>query len=166
MKDHDWSMFCKRINVSCSIADAYHAWSTRSGLEKWFLRKAEFKSKSGALRKPEEPLQIGDTYEWMWYGWSDDVVEHGEVLDANGKDFFRFSFGKAGIVSIKITSEHGETITELKQDNIPQDEESKIKFHLGCLEGWTFYLANLKSILQGGLDLRNKNLKIGQIINA
>ena len=37
---------------------------------------------------------------------------------------------------------------------------------MGCLEGWTFYLTNLKSVIEGGLDLRNKNLDIKGVINA
>lgn len=30
----------------------------------------------------------------------------------------------------------------------------------------TFYLANLKSVLEGGLDLRNKNVNIPNVISA
>jgi hypothetical protein len=39
-------------------------------------------------------------------------------------------------------------------------------YHLGCKTGWTFYLANLKSLMEGGIDLRNKNEKIQRVINA
>jgi hypothetical protein len=39
-------------------------------------------------------------------------------------------------------------------------------FFIECGLGWTFYLANLKSILEGGLDLRNKNPEIQKMINA
>ena len=55
---------------------------------------------------------------------------------------------------------------ELTQEKIPLDEESKVNYHLGCMEGWTFYLANLKSILEGGIDLRNKNVNLTKVINA
>lgn len=34
------------------------------------------------------------------------------------------------------------------------------------LEGWTFYLTNLKSILEGGFNLRNKNNKLGDVVNT
>jgi len=37
---------------------------------------------------------------------------------------------------------------------------------VGCGEGWTFYLANLNSYLQGGIDLRNKNEKIQGVISS
>ncbi len=57
-------------------------------------------------------------------------------------------------------------IVELSQEQIPTDERHKALYHVGCLEGWTFYLANLKSYLDGGLDLRNKNANIARVVNA
>ncbi|UKJ08085.1 SRPBCC family protein [Solitalea lacus] len=160
METYDWSAFTKRIPLKTTIETVYNAWTTPSGLESWFLRKAEFKSKEGRVRKSNEFIQLNDEYEWMWFGYDDSTVEHGLVLEINGKDFFKFSFGKAGIVSLSVKLEEGETIVELTQSNIPIDAQSKAYYHLGCSEGWTFYLANLKSILEGGIDLRNKNEKI------
>ena len=58
------------------------------------------------------------------------------------------------------------TIVELTQDNIPPDDNPATNLHIGCGEGWTFYLANLKSYLEGGIDLRNKNEKIQGVINS
>ncbi len=167
MKNHDWSKFTKRINIRCAAADAYHAWDSPGRLESWFLRSAVFYPGGGSdQRAPDNTIVKGDRYEWMWHGWGDEVKETGEVLEANGHDLFRFSFGKAGIVAVRIATAEEQTIVELTQDHIPVDEKSKAEYHVGCLEGWTFYLANLKSVLEGGLDLRNKNLKIGAVVNA
>ena len=94
------------------------------------------------------------------------MTEEGTILDCNGKDFLKFSFGKAGNCSITIKEEMGETIVELLQDNIPTDEHGMQYWHLGCKTGWTFYLANLKSILEGGKDLRNKNALLQNVLNA
>ena len=55
---------------------------------------------------------------------------------------------------------------ESKQYNIPTDETGKTDYHIGCREGWVFYLANLKSIQEGGIDLRNKNPGIKKVINS
>lgn len=60
--------------------------------------------------------------------------------------------------------ESGESILRLDQFEIGSDDDRNI--FLGCGEGWTFYLANLKSILEGGMDLRNKNEKIRAVINS
>jgi hypothetical protein len=166
METHDWSSFTVRININASAEKLYAAWATRSGIELWFLRVSEYKKPDGSLRANDEPVSKGDSYKWLWHGWPDDMVEHGEILDCNGKDLFRFSFGKAGNCTIRIYKEQDETIVELMQDAIPTDEQGKHYWHLGCKTGWTFYLANLKSIYEGGKDLRNKNVQLQQVLNA
>lgn len=166
MSDHDWSRFTVRITVNAPPKDLYKAWATRKGIEQWFLRLSEYKKPTGILRAATEYVEQGDTYRWLWHGWSDDTVETGEILGCNGKDHLAFRFGVAGNCTVNIKSEEGENIVELIQDNIPTDEKGMQYYHLGCKTGWTFYLANLKSIMEGGLDLRNKNEKIQKVINA
>lgn len=166
MKTYDWSRFVTRINVHASVETLYRCWSTRAGMEYWFLRLSEFKNEQAQIRADEEPVQPGDTYRWLWHGWDDDTVEHGRILDCNGKNFIKFSFGKAGNCSVTIQQELGETIVELTQENIPTDEQGMHYWHLGCKTGWTFYLANLKSLCEGGIDLRNRNLLLKNMVNA
>ncbi|MNF09593.1 hypothetical protein D3C80_2102910 [compost metagenome] len=67
---------------------------------------------------------------------------------------------------MELKQEEGETVVEITQSEIPTDERSKVYYHLGCSEGWTFYLANLKSVAEGGLDLRNKNEKIKRVVSS
>jgi hypothetical protein len=165
MPIYDWSRFLKRVPVKSDVKILYHWCSTRDGLEKWFLRKAIF-SKQGKSKPSSEPLQQGDDYEWYWYGWSDEIVERGAILAANGTDRLKFTFGKAGDVTIVIKQEEGELLVELTQENIPLDDHSRQYFHLGCNTGWTFYLANLKSVLEGGIDLRNKNVSLQNVVNS
>jgi uncharacterized protein YndB with AHSA1/START domain len=166
MQEYDWSKFTLRVPINSEISDIYDSWTTQNGLEKWFLRKAEFTKHDKSFRERDSHIQKDDTYAWKWHGYNDDAVERGTVIEANGKDFLKFVFGKAGIVSIKITTEEGSSLVELVQSEMELDEKSKVGFHLGCTKGWVFYLANLKSILEGGLDLRNKNIKIKEVITA
>ena len=163
---YDWSRFVVRINVNASLDKLYKAWATRTGMEYWFLRLSEYKKADGTLRNNNEFVEKGDLYKWLWHGWPDDTVEHGSILDCNGEDFFKFSFGKAGNCAITIKKEEGETIVELIQDEIPTDEQGMHYWHLGCKTGWTFYLANMKSLYEGGIDLRNKNEKLQQVLNS
>jgi len=163
---YDWSRFVKRIQTKATISDAYTAWTTQHGLERWFLRDADFATKEGTPRDAHSFVKPGDTYKWLWHGYDDTTAETGEVLEGNGTDTFKFVFGTAGIVTITIKTEQGETIVELLQENIPTDEKHKVYFHLGCSTGWTFYLANLKSVLEGGLDLRNKNAELKNVVSA
>jgi hypothetical protein len=57
-------------------------------------------------------------------------------------------------------------IVELVQDNISTDEKGKELWHVGCKTGWTFYLANMKSMFEGGIDLRNKNEQLQEMMNS
>jgi uncharacterized protein YndB with AHSA1/START domain len=166
MSEYDWSKFTKRISVKAPIETIYEAWTTQDGLEDWFLRLAQFTTPDGNIRERDDFVQKDDRYKWLWHGWPDETVEFGLILETNGKDLVQFSFAATCTVTVSIKKEQGETIVELSQEHIPLDESSKVKYHLGCMEGWTFYLANLKSIMEGGVDLRNKNVKLAQLVNA
>lgn len=166
MENYDWSRFVTRILINASPQDLYDAWSSQQGIEHWFLRLSEYRSREGKLREPQEEVQPGDTYVWKWHGWPDNVEEKGEVIDCNGKDYFRFSFGEAGICTVELKKENGATMVELTQSDIPTDERGKHYWHLGCKAGWTFHLTNMKSVFEGGLDLRNKDEEVKNVINA
>jgi hypothetical protein len=166
MSDFNWSEFTTRIPVSSDTATLYKAWCTRRGIEHWFLRMSEYRRGDGSLRGPDEKVQAGDTYAWRWHGWPDEVEEHGTVLNCNGKDFFQFTFGDAGICSVTIKPEGDYLMVELVQTDIPTDDKGKHYWHLGCKTGWTFYLANLKSLMEGGIDLRNKDEQLKNVVNS
>jgi len=168
---YDWSSFTKRIPIHASIADVYTAWATEAGLESWFLRLSEFITAEGDSRDAHDFVKEGDLYKWLWHGWGDEVSHYGKIIDTNGQDMLSFTFDAGDKtnkmqVSIKLSRDHDYTIVELTQYNIPTDEQSKFLYHIGCMEGWTFYMTNLKSILEGGLDLRNKEVEIKKVINS
>ncbi len=163
---YDWSKFVKKIDINTPADAVYLAWTIPDVLEKWFLRKADFTISEGKPRKKHENIMAGDQYEWLWHGYGDDVVEKGEVLLANGVDKLEFTFGKAGIVTVDIGTVLGKTMVMLTQSEIPTDELSQVNYHIGCQNGWTFYLANLKSYLEGGKDLRNKNEAMKHMLNS
>ncbi|MEP6682045.1 MAG: hypothetical protein ABJA35_02250 [Parafilimonas sp.] len=165
MNSYSWSRFTQRININAPIQTLHNAFATCGGMQSWFLRLSEYK-REGDLLVDYEIIKEGDTYTWLWFGHPDIVTETGEILLANDKNELKFTFGKAGNVSVKIYEKNNENIVELTQDNIPVDEEGKTNWHLGCSTGWAFYLANLKSIMQGGIDLRNKNASLTGMLNA
>ncbi len=160
----DWTRFTKRITVDSTTRAIYNAWTIPEELEKWFLSKAFFTTSNEQVRTPAERSTTGDSYEWEWYGYSDGSPETGTVIEANGHDRFSFTFADESIVEVAILSEEGEKLVELTQKNITPDESLHI--YIGCSEGWIFYLANLKSYLEGGIDLRNRNEKILKLVNS
>ncbi len=166
MQLHDWSTFKLRVPIRSNSENIYKAWATTEGLENWFLRKATFLKNDGTAKERTALIEESDNYEWLWHGWDDETVERGTILRANGRDSLQFSFGKAGNVTVIIKKELEEMIVELVQDEIPVDEQGQVYYHIGCTKGWLFYLTNLKSILEGGVDLRNKNVGLKDVINS
>jgi uncharacterized protein YndB with AHSA1/START domain len=166
MGNYDWREFVKRITIRAQPGVIYNAWTTQEGLESWFLRLAEFTTEDGAVRKRNDAVQKGDHYRWLWFGYDDSFAEENKILSADGKDRFEFVFSGGCLVTVTVKQEDGETICELRQTMPMEDESEQRHFFIECGKGWTFYMTNLKSILEGGIDLRNKNMNIQNVINA
>ena len=166
MSDYNWKQFIKRIPIKAPPKAIYDAWATQQGLESWFLRLAQFTKANGTIRSKNSQVETGDHYKWLWFGYDDAVAEEQKILAANGWDHLQFGFSGGCIVTVSIKQEEGETICELVQQMPMEDEKEQQYFYIECGKGWTFYMTNLKSILEGGPDLRNKNPGLKQVINA
>jgi uncharacterized protein YndB with AHSA1/START domain len=164
--DYNWKQFTKRITIKAPAKAIYDAWATQQGLESWFLRLAQFTKPDGMLRPKTSHIESGDKYKWLWFGYNDSITETSEIFLANDWDKLQFGFSGGCIVTVIIKQENGENICELQQLMPMEDVKEQQYFFIECSKGWTFYMANLKSILEGGHDLRNKNINIQQVINA
>ena len=69
-------------------------------------------------------------------------------------------------MTISIYRECEETIVELVESFDPADEGVARNHYLGNMKGWIFYLVNLKSVLEGGLDLRNRKVELTNVLTA
>ncbi len=164
--NYNWKEFIKRVPIRAPAKAIYEAWSTQQGLESWFLRLAQFSRADGTIRTKNSPVESGDHYQWRWHGYPDSVTEEQQILEANGWDRLRFLFSGGCIVTVSIFSEEWETICSLRQEMPMDDEKEQQYFYIECGKGWTFYLCNLKSVLEGGPDLRNKNPELVNVITA
>lgn len=162
MENFDWSRFTRKIAVRATLPQIYDAWSKAAEIEKWFLSDAQFSRNNETIGK-ETPVAQGDAYQWKWFLYDD--IENGSITQANGKDHIQFTFAGNCLVDIKLAEENNYVIVELTQKNIPQDDNSKRDIRLGCYTGWSFYLVNLKSVFEGGLDLRNKDAALPPMTN-
>jgi len=163
MDNFDWTQFTKRIAIKAPMQTLYNAWTQSAELEKWFLQTALFKTENGTNVPGNSSALAGMGYVWTWYLYPE--TEYGKVLLANGKDHFQFTFAGQCTVDVTLSEQFGHTVVELTQSNIPTDNKSKQDIRLGCSSGWSFYFVNLKSIYEGGLDLRSKDERLRPMVN-
>ena len=163
MENFDWTRFTRRIIIKAPIATIYDAWTKAGEIEKWFLKEAKFYDANGGELPKNTPASAGNGYHWIWYVYEE--TEKGEILEANGVDFVRLTFANS-ILEVKLVQHESGVIVELTQKGIPQDDNSRQYIRLGCHAGWTFYLINLKSIYEGGIDLRNTDENLPGMLNV
>ena len=164
MQTFNWTTFTKQIAVRSTLEKMYAAWTNASEIEKWFLSNAAYFDASKKQIDKTAAIEKGFTYAWSWFLY--DIVEEGSITEANGKDFIQFTFAGKCIVEIKLSTQDEYIVVELIQKDIPTDDASKRGIRLGCDSGWSFYLVNLKSVYEGGLDLRNKNPELKAMLNS
>ena len=153
MENRDWSQFVRKIYINAPIEKVYKCWATRHKLENWFLRKAEFVNGKDIPRGSKEFVQKGDKYTWEWHNWNGQ--EKGEILEADGDKRIVFSFAD-GQVEILLSEGKGMTLVQLTQSDIGLDDKSKMNYYVGCSNGWTFWLTNLKAYLEYNILLNDK----------
>ncbi len=163
MENFNWTQFTKKIAIKASLKQIYDAWTIPEEIEKWFLSQAIYDRENEGSVPRNENIQEKDKYQWSWFLF--DIVEEGDILEANGIDFLKFSFAGNCRVEVKLKEVGNHVVVELSQGNIPTDDKSKKGIRLGCDSGWSFFLLNLKSVYEGGLDLRNKNPEFIGMIN-
>ncbi|MDH7444372.1 SRPBCC family protein [Aquimarina sp. 2201CG14-23] len=157
MEKLQWNSFTKKIYIHTSSEKLYNLWATQQGITSWFLKEADYVYATDKKRKNNEHIQKGDVYTWQWHNW--DEKEKGKVLEANGRDYIEMEFGGCK-VSIKLEEKQDITIVILTQFEIPEDDDSKLKLHYGCSNGWTFWLTNLKAFIEHGILLNEKEIDL------
>ncbi len=169
MEKLQWNSFTKKIYIHTSAKKLYDLWATEKGITSWFLREASYISPDGKIRNPTEYFQKGDSYTWYWHNW--DGKEEGKILHTNEMNYIELLFGECK-VSVTLKEKNDITLLILTQFEIPEDDDSKLKLHYGCSNGWTFWLTNLKAFTEHGIllnekdiDLRNLELSEYEFVN-
>lgn len=122
-------------------------WATEAGITRWFIPECTFTSPDGAKLEQTTPVETDTKYKWIW---ANGIEEEGVFVFVSERAL-TFTFGAGTTVEVHLTSEGGRTQVELKQTSEVTDAE---EVYRDCTQGWTFYLTNLKSLLEGGIDLR------------
>ncbi|HMQ80233.1 MAG TPA: SRPBCC domain-containing protein [Ignavibacteria bacterium] len=140
---YNWKEFTLQAAFKGSPEKLFKMWTEPKLLCKWFLTGAKV------------DLKARGDYSFMWVM---DVMERGKVLAVRKNSFFSFTFA-GGKCDVKFRKSGKDCIVSLRQYGIPTDERHKVGTHMSCQIGWTFFLANLKSVLETGKDLREFNPK-------
>jgi len=138
---YDWTQFKLRVFIAAKPEKVFAAWTNDRLVSKWFTEKTII-----------EPRKGGRLYfEWL----AGDKLETKIVAIVKNKKFV-FPFGPGKVeVAVTFKKDGKGTICELHQYGMKTDPKSKWNFHRGCIQGWTFFLTNLKAHLEHGLDLRS-----------
>ncbi len=162
MDPGEWRRLEQRIDVRAPLPVVYAAWATAEGLVGWFPMEASVTDPSGTERGAGTAAAPGDRFR---FSWPTGHTEEGEFLEADGARRLRFTFGEAIEVSASLEElEGGDVMVTLVQTQDRSDEEN-LRVLLGFKEGWAFYLTNLKSVLEGGLDLRSYHHPVEHRVN-
>ena len=142
-KKFDWSRFLLKIAINVSPEKVFKAWTDGKIVSKWFSVKAEI-----------EPKKNGRIYyEWL----AGDKLE-ARIIEIVKNRKLVIPFGSKGeIVEVKIKKHGRGSICELRQYNMKTGPKDRVNMHMGCKTGWTFFLTNLKSYLEHGIDLRSND---------
>lgn len=175
----DWLGFTQAIHVSCAAAAAWRALATCDGLERWFLLRAEATTADGRPWPKDRALEagLGIRLTWPSLGEPDaagravpgEVTETDEVLRAEPPQRIRLSWyeGKGWVELRIVPRPDGRITVELEQRMHPTGDFRLLESaYVGCREGWAFYLANLRSVLEHGHDLRERTPDRRGLVNA
>ena len=151
--------FTLNIWIRADVETIRRAWTKPDQVVRWFVKTSRYFAADGV--EVEEAV-TGGTYRWEWI---ESTKEESKVI-AVEQDVLRFGWFKdRGEVEVRFTQAGDETLMELTQSMNGGTEAERLDAQVDCKLGWTFFLANLKSVLEGGLDLRETDPERVPVVN-
>lgn len=148
------------LNAPAELVFEYAA--TPSGIVKWFIGKAKYYYKDSNIRLGNDPAQKGDSFLWNWL--NKDLELKGIVTESVINKVFQFTFSPLYIVTLEFHSGGNKTKLTLTQEY--QESAVKNDFnYINCCACWVFFLTNLKSVIENGIDLREKDVNDDMLVN-
>ncbi|CAN1517090.1 COG3832 Uncharacterized conserved protein [Fimbriimonadaceae bacterium] len=160
MSQTSFDSFTLRILIARTPVDVFRAWTVPDEIGKWFLDA--FHTKDGEVQPQDVVAEVGWNYEWTWL---EGTREEGEFTNIVANEEVAFTFGPDCAVRVRFSEELTRTCVEVVQTQSHEDETKRAEWAFGCVQGWTFYLTNLKSVLENGTDLRETQFLVPKIVN-
>jgi uncharacterized protein YndB with AHSA1/START domain len=157
--NYDWTRFERQIFIKADPAAVFRAWAVPQEIVKWFIARADYVSADDAPRRATDVVAAGDTYYWEWH---QDLNTQGTILEVVENERLVFTFGNKEpdsdekiIVTVEVLPQQdGVTLLRLVQENMADTPQAHVFWHMQCNLGWSFFMTNLKGLLEYGVDLR------------
>ena len=151
MQDYDWSQFHVRMYYLAPLPEVFRRFSTADGLQSFFIHEAKHTAPDGTPRRPQEQVQAGDHYDWIYVH---DFKHGGTFEQVEPNRLVRFTFGTMNVtVSFRDVGEATEV--DLHQTRCAISDPDRAWQHVNCRSCWIYFMTNLRSVLRGGPDLRD-----------
>lgn len=156
MEYYHWDYFTRSLFINAPRSKVFDAWTIPEQIETWFLEKADFTDQNQLPRPGNERIQDGDRYAWKW--WNYPIIEEGKVQKVDPEErYLDFLFvGEKCPVRVLFQEFNDKTLIRLSQTGIPNDDKGKSQIHMGCSQGWSFWMVNLKAWLEHGVLLHER----------
>jgi uncharacterized protein YndB with AHSA1/START domain len=153
----DWTQFRLFVAIDAPPARLFRAWATSSGLESFFVEMMQIRDGSGAVRKPDTPASAGDRYVWRW---DSGAKVEGTFLAVEPEKEVDFTFNEAK-VRVRLHPRDGGTLLELHQYGMEDTPDKRMHLHANCRGGWVYFLTVLKTLMEHGVDGRDRSRAMG-----
>lgn len=158
----NWDRFTHSIFINAEPEKIFEYLATPSGITKWFIGESKYYYKNLHIRLGNEIVKKGDSFLWKWL--NKDLELKGMVTESSEDNSFEFTFSPLYLVTLKL-SKSGErtklSLTQQYQESAAKDEFN----YLNCCVCWVFFLTNLKSVIENGIDLRERKENDEMLVN-
>lgn len=154
--------FTHSILLNASTDEVFKYISTSSGIIKWFIGTCDYYDINGNIIDKSEPAGKGFKFRWKWLAKELEIT--GEILGCEINKKFSFTFGNSFNVTLLISSENNRTRLDLIQKYSPGSTQNDFSF-INCCVCWVFFLTNLKSVIEHGIDLRETVSEDDSLVN-
>jgi len=170
LEHYEWTKFRQKEYIKAPVNEIFSKWATPKGITEWFIKKAQYESENKDTRSAGEFIKKGDYYTWEFDAG---LIMRGKILDVHENSSLKFTFGKKEpgsdedvIVNVDLKEQGEMTVIEITQNNIADNEYGHVTYNLSCMVGWSYYLTNLRSIIESGLDFREKDKELAKETTA
>ena len=151
---YDWTQFDLYHYYPAPLEKVWHAWATPEGLCSFFVETCTGFDTEGNAHTPQSAFVPGGSYKWKW---RHDFAGEGSIFTVEPMSHLAFSFGAAMRVDVHLQDVGSSVRVHLHQSQIPDSEEGHVIGHMNCRSCWIFFMTNLVSVLQNGIDLRHED---------